>query len=80
MLNALAVLAIGFFIVMTAWGWFSAADEVGLRIILGLLLTLIVLTLPVPFTEPGTAPRRALYALLTLGGLLLLAATARELL
>ena len=31
-LNLLATLAIAFFIVMTAWGWFSAANEVGLRI------------------------------------------------
>jgi hypothetical protein len=74
------MLAIAFFIVMTAWGWFSAENEVGLRIILGILLTLIVLTLPIPFTDPRTAARQTLYALLTLGGLVLLAATARELL
>jgi cytochrome b6 len=80
MLNLLAMLAIAFFIVMTAWGWFSAENEVGLRIILGILLTLIVLTLPIPFTDPRTAARQTLYALLTLGGLVLLAATARELL
>jgi cytochrome b6 len=79
-LNVLAVLAVGFFIVMTAWGWFSAADEVGLRIILGLILTLIVLTLLVPFTDAGTTPRRVLYAMLTLGGLLLLATAAQVLL
>jgi quinol-cytochrome oxidoreductase complex cytochrome b subunit len=79
-LNALAVLAIVFFIVMTAWGWFSAETEVWLRIILGLLLSLIVLVLPLPFTEPGTIARRTLYALLTFGGLLLVAAAARELL
>jgi cytochrome b6 len=79
-LNAIAVLAVGFFIVMTAWGWFSAADEVGLRIVLGLLLTFIVLALLLPFTDSGTFRRRALYALLALGGFLLLAAAARELL
>ena len=79
-LNLLAVLVIAVFIVMTAWGWFSAETEVGLRIILGVLLTLIVLVLPLPFTDPGSAPRRALYTLLTLGGLLLLASAARELL
>jgi cytochrome b6 len=78
-LNAFAVLAIGFFIVMTAWGWFSAADEMGLRITLGLLLTLIVLTLTIPFTEPGGGARRTTYGLLTAGLLLLLAALAREL-
>jgi quinol-cytochrome oxidoreductase complex cytochrome b subunit len=80
LLNLFAVLAIAFFIVMTAWGWFSAESEAGLRIILGILLTLIALALPLPFTDPGTAPRRALYALLVLGGILLLAAIARELL
>jgi cytochrome b6 len=79
-LNALAVLAIVFFIVMTAWGWFSAETEVGLRIILGILLALIVLVLPLPFTDPRTTSRRTLYTLLTLGGLLLVAAAARELL
>jgi quinol-cytochrome oxidoreductase complex cytochrome b subunit len=78
-LNLLAAMAVAFFIVMTAWGWFSAADEMRLRIILGLLLTLIVLALPIPFTEPGTAPRRALYALLTLDGFLLLTAATWEL-
>jgi cytochrome b6 len=80
LLNLFAVLAIAFFICMTAWGWFSAESEAGLRIILGILLTLIALALPLPFTDPGTAPRRALYALLVLGGILLLAAIARELL
>jgi cytochrome b6 len=79
-LNALAAFAIGFFIVMTAWGWFSAADELSLRIILGLLLTLIVMALPIPFTDSESAARRALFALLTLGVFVLLAATTRELL
>jgi quinol-cytochrome oxidoreductase complex cytochrome b subunit len=79
-LNTLAVAAVGFFIIMTAWGWFSAAHQVALRIILGTLLTLIVLTLLVPFTEPGNNRRRALYWLLTLTLLLLLAATGWELL
>lgn len=79
-LNALAVLAIVFFILMTAWGWFSTEIEVGLRIILGLLLTLIVLPLAIPFTDPKTTARRTLYTLLILGLLILLAAAARELL
>jgi cytochrome b6 len=79
-LNLLAGLAVAFFIVMTAWGWFSAETEAGLRIILGLLLTLIVLTLPIPFTDPESAARRGLFAVLTLGVFALLAATARELL
>jgi predicted CXXCH cytochrome family protein len=51
LLNLLAVLTTAFFIVMTAWGWFSAENEVGLRIILGILLSLIVLVLPLPFTS-----------------------------
>jgi cytochrome b6 len=79
-LNLMATLIVAFFIVMTAWGWFSDETESGLRIILGTLLTLIVLALPLPFTAPGTAPRRALYAALALGALMLLGASARELL
>jgi quinol-cytochrome oxidoreductase complex cytochrome b subunit len=78
-LNMLTILAIAFFIPMTAWGWFSAEHELGLRIILGGLLTLIVLMLVVPFTVPGSAGRRTLYALLVLGALVLFAALAREL-
>jgi cytochrome b6 len=77
-LNFLALLAVSFFIVMTAWGWFSAADQVGLRTILGALLTLIVLTLLIPFTEPASSGRRVMYILLTLGVIVLLVATARE--
>jgi cytochrome b6 len=80
LLNVLAALAVAFFIVMTAWGWFSAEEEIGLRIILGIILTLIVLVLPIPFTDAETTPRRALYALLTVGALLLLGAIAWELL
>jgi cytochrome b6 len=79
-LNVLAVLFIAFFIVMTAWGWFAAPDEMGRRLVLGVLLTLIALTLPVPFTEPGTSARRALHWLLGLGVLLFLALAAWELL
>jgi quinol-cytochrome oxidoreductase complex cytochrome b subunit len=78
-LSFLAVLAIAFFIVMTAWGWFSAEQELGLRIALGMLLTLIVLALVIPFTEPGTFARRTLFALLVLGTVVLLTAIAREL-
>jgi quinol-cytochrome oxidoreductase complex cytochrome b subunit len=77
-LNAFAVLAIGFFIVMTAWGWFSAADDAGRRIGLGLLLSLIVLTLTIPSTDPGGGARRTIYGLLAIGLLLLLAAISRE--
>jgi cytochrome b6 len=78
-LNFLATLTVIFFIVMTAWGWFSGAEQGGLRLILGALLTLIVLTLPISFTDPGTSSRRALLRLLTLVLLVLLTATAWEL-
>lgn len=77
-LNALAALAVAFFIVMTAWAWFPAATEMSLRIILGALLTLIVLTLLVPFADPGSGSRRALYGVLTITGLVLLAVTLWE--
>jgi cytochrome b6 len=79
-LNVLAVLVIAFFIVMTAWGWFAGAEEMGRRITLSVLLTLVALTLTIPFTEPGAARRRAVYWLLTVGVLLFLAMAAWELL
>jgi quinol-cytochrome oxidoreductase complex cytochrome b subunit len=79
-LNALVVLVIGFFIVMTAWGWFLAADDAGRRFTLGLLLSLIVLTLTIPFTDPGGGARRTTYGRLMVGLLLLLAAISREVL
>ena len=66
LLNALALAAIGFFIIMTAWGWFSGENEFDLRVVLAALLTLIVLTLVVPFTEPRSRLRHTLYGLMTL--------------
>lgn len=78
-LNVLATLAVGFFIIMTAWGWFPAADHSALRIILISLLTLIVLTLLLPFTDRRTAIRQSLCGVLALCALVLLAAVGWEL-
>jgi quinol-cytochrome oxidoreductase complex cytochrome b subunit len=75
-LNVLASLSVVFFIVMTAWGWFIGPNVLPLQVILGALLSLIVLTLLVPFMEPQTTPRRVVYALMALALLVLLAATA----
>jgi cytochrome b6 len=80
LLNVLATVSVGFFIIMTAWGWFSGSDQSGLRLILGALLTLIVLVLPISFTEPASGSRRALYGVLTLVTVVLLTATTWELL
>lgn len=77
-LNILAVLSVVFFIVMTAWAWFPKADETGLRVVLGAILTFVVLTLLFPFAEPGSGRRRALYGLLTMTGLVLAAASVWE--
>jgi quinol-cytochrome oxidoreductase complex cytochrome b subunit len=77
-LNGLAAVAVAFFIVMTAWGWFSKAGEMSLRIILGALLTTIALFLLIPSTRPQTAARRALYGVLTLAVLVLLVAAYWE--
>lgn len=65
-LNALALAAVAFFVVMTSWGWFSGEDEVGLRIVLAALLTVIMLSLTVPFTESRSGIRRAVYGLIAL--------------
>ena len=67
-LNALAAVAVAFFIVMTAWGWFSKADEAALRIVLGALLTTIALFLLIPSTNPKTGARKTLYGALDAGG------------
>lgn len=75
-LNVLATLAVVFFIVMTAWGWFSDPEQIALCIGLGALLSLITLALVVPFAEPGSARRRVVYAMMALSLLVLLAATA----
>jgi quinol-cytochrome oxidoreductase complex cytochrome b subunit len=73
-LNALAAVAVGFFIVMTTWGWFSRPDDALLRIVLGALLTTIVLFLLVSVTEPTSGARKVVYGALTLAVSVLLAA------
>ncbi|MBI3463348.1 MAG: cytochrome bc complex cytochrome b subunit [Planctomycetes bacterium] len=65
-LNVLAALAVAYFILMTAWSWFSSANEGALRIMLGSLLVAVVFPLLIPFTRPQTAARRVVYACLTL--------------
>jgi cytochrome b6 len=77
-LNALVLAAIVFFIVMTAWGWFSGESQVGLRIVLAALLTLIVLTLTVPFTESQSGIRQTVYWFMVLVFCVLLAALGWE--
>lgn len=79
-LNGLAAVAVVFFIVMTAWGWFSKADQTVLRIVLGALLTTIALFLLVPSTTPKTGARQMLYGSMALAVLVLLAAACWEVL
>jgi hypothetical protein len=78
LLNALLLAAIVFFITMTAWGWFSGADEVGRRVALAALLTLIVLTITVPFTQSRSGIRRTLYGFMMLVFWVLVAAVGWE--
>jgi cytochrome b6 len=86
-LSALAALAVAFFIVMTAWGWFTypegAVPEVvrqtlRLRVILGSALSFGVLSLGLPFLERGGAARRGVILLLALAAALLIVLTAWE--
>jgi cytochrome b6 len=79
-LNGLAAVAVVFFIVMTAWGWFSKADQNVLRIVLGALLTTIALFLLVPSTNPKTGARQLLYGFMALAVFVLLAAACWEVL
>ncbi len=79
-LNGLATVAVVFFIVMTAWGWFSKADQFVWRIVLGALLTTIALFLLVPSTKPKTGARQMLYGGLALAVFVLLAAACWEVL
>ncbi|MHB0959400.1 MAG: cytochrome b [Pirellulaceae bacterium] len=65
-LNGLALLSVVFFIVMTAWGWFSRPDQLVLRVALAGFLTFLVTVLAVPFVAPGTPKRQALYGLIGL--------------
>jgi cytochrome b6 len=78
-LNVLAALAVGYFIVMTAWSWFSGAGQEALRIMLGSLLVAVVIPLLIPFTRPRSSARRAVYAGLTLTVLAFLCASGWEL-
>ena len=73
-LNGLAAVAVAFFIVMTAWGWFSKPDQALWRVVLGALLTAIALFLLVPSTSPKTGARQMLYGCMALVVFVLLAA------
>lgn len=77
-LNVLVALSVVFFIVMTAWGWFSRSDEGVRRTLLGALLVGIVLPLLIPFTPPKTASRRAVFVALALTAAVLAAASWQE--
>ena len=77
-LNGLVAVAVVFFIVMTAWGWFSRADETVQRIGLGALLSAIALFLLIPSTSPRTAARRTLFGTLAVAVLVFIVATCRE--
>ena len=59
-LNGLAAVSVAFFIFMTAWGFF---DTLSLQVILGTSLSLGMLALVRPFTDPGTLARRGLWIL-----------------
>jgi quinol-cytochrome oxidoreductase complex cytochrome b subunit len=87
-LNVLAALAVGFFIVMTAWGWFmiptDAAPEIvrraiRFRIILGTSLSIGMLILLYPFVERGRPARAALNLLMVASTLLLIAVSVWQL-
>jgi len=77
-LDVLAAVAVVYFIVMTAWGWFSRADEAVQRVALGALLSFIALFLLIPSTNPRTGTRRALYGSLAVAVLVFIVATYRE--
>ena len=77
-LNLLVAIAVTFFILMTAWGWFSKADEVLLRIALGALLAVVVLVLLIPSTQPKASTRSMLYGLIAAAAVVLLVAACWE--
>lgn len=88
-LVGLAAVAVGFFIYMTAWGWFFCPDKaptdvllraVRLRIIMGAGLSLGMMTLLFPFVERGSPARRGLFVLVALSAAVIAAMTAWELL
>ena len=64
-LNVLTAVAVVFFIVMTAWGFFDTPRP---QLILGLSLSVGMLVLLVPFVERGGSVHRSLY---TAGAILL---------
>lgn len=78
-LNVLATLGVVFFIVMTAWGWFSGADEVGKRLMLGSLLAGVVAAAALPCAERRSGAALALGGALAAAALVFLGATAWEL-
>lgn len=79
-LNGLTAVAVAFFILTTAWGWFSKPEQTTSRIALGGLLSAITFFLLIPSTRPQSSVRRTLYALLALAVLVLLIAACREVL
>jgi len=79
-LNVLVSVAVVYFIAMTAWGWFSRADEAAYRVGLGAFLFVIVLSLLIPSTSPRTGARRTIYASLALAVLVTIIATFWEVL
>jgi hypothetical protein len=79
-LNGLVAIAVVFFILMTAWGWFPQADQRLMRIMLGALLTTIALFLLIPSTNPRTGARQMLNGCLALALLVLLVAACWEVL
>jgi cytochrome b6 len=88
-LNALAVAAVAFFIVMTAWGWFDYPEGAApavvrqtlrLRVIMGSALAFGMLLLGLPFLERGGTARRGVFLLLALAAALLVVLTAWEML
>jgi quinol-cytochrome oxidoreductase complex cytochrome b subunit len=78
LLNASAAGSVVFFIIMTAWGWFSQATQTNLRTILGALLVGIVLPLLIPFTRPKSGTRQVVYGSLAMTLLVLSFAAWRE--
>jgi quinol-cytochrome oxidoreductase complex cytochrome b subunit len=78
-LNALAALAVAFFIFMTAWSWFSGTGQGALRIMLGSLLVAVVLFLLIPFARAQTTARWVVYACLAITVIAFLSASGWEL-
>lgn len=86
-LNVLAASAVGFFIVMTSWGWFDYPPQspeevirraVRMMCIMGSGLAAGALGAGIPFTERGGPARRGLYLLIALAAVVLVAAAAWE--